>query len=527
MKQWIIFTTLLLMSLQGLAKLAERPPSLLNHGAQLEWTNCWFVVPVSYQVQCGYFYPSDYQQSSIRLPVVIIKSRRPSTLSSSEPLLYLTGGPGVATGLDQEGIENWWQWLENNPWSVELVLFDQRGTGLSQPQLDCPEIRSMITQTLGQPLSGNSQLVLWQRATKNCYQRLQAQGIELSHYTSTRSSHDVGELMAAIGGFNWNLYGVSYGTRLALTVEREYPERIRSVILDSVYPPEVNELLEFPFVYDNALNILFKSCQADTHCHQRFPQLEANFFKLLKKLQKNPITLLLSQHLLGDSNIATMATTSSVNQRVVVNSERFMEILFDAMYSWDVVETLPATIEATLRGEYESLRSLVQDYVEGLLSESLSYAVYLSVECHDRTPHTSREEFLAKVAQYPRVRKFVAKQWDYDLCQIWKVGDAGEAFRQPVNSKVPTLFLGGEYDPVTPPNWASQAVNHFQRGYLVVLPGSGHGVVDSDYCASKVVGEFLTNPWRKPYNNCLSWPREVSFVLEEQRMEKLLADNHR
>jgi pimeloyl-ACP methyl ester carboxylesterase len=527
---YLLGGNILFLSIEVLAKFGEHSNIVLSNGAKLEWTTCWFAVRTD--ISCAYFFPSDHLRSKIRLPVVVIKNKNNVTSSKLNPLLYLSGGPGAATGLEENRIENWSAWMEDNDWPYDLVLFDQRGTGLSQPKLDCYEVSVMVRHTLNKSLSAKPESRWWQQAVKKCHQRLSKAGIDLSNYTTSASSRDVGELMVALGGENWNLYGVSYGTRLALAVIRDYPEKLRSVILDSVYPPEVNELLETPFLYDNALSNVFKGCQADSSCQSAFPKLESSFFKLLDKLHQSPVEFTVSSESSHTNSPPALlprgeglalnvpATSPSLGEiKVRVDDDRLMDMIFYSLYSWDMSQTLPAAIEAAYQGQYQSLMPLVEDYVDWMFNDEFSYAVYLSVECQDRDTSSSRSEFLANVRQFPRIRKFVEHQWDEDLCRFWKIAKTGEdeGVRQPVVSEVPTLFLSGQYDPVTPPRWARRAASRFQQGYFVELPGVGHGTVDSDTCASDVVRVFLQSPWLKPTNDCLFWPSDSSFVTGNHR----------
>ena len=501
---WTKATSQRLQDYLSFEKWRKNPDNVvLNNGTRLEWTQCWFKVPFSQitkRVSCAYLFPSP----SIRLPIVVIKQpfwkRKKSTISKEGPILYLAGGPGYPTGLDQEDIEFWLMWLGLNDWPHDLVLFDQRGTGLAQPQFNCPEISSLTRVILGQLLTLEKEFSVWNAAVERCYKRLRKEGIELSKYTTTNNSRDVADLMEALGGTHWNLYGASYGTRLALSVIRDYPERVRSVILDSVYPPEINELLETPFVYDNALATLFEGCKADKGCHSKFPHLESSFQKMLEKLQKAPIELKVS------------APKSKKKIKVVINDYRFVDVIFQSLYRWDFIGRLPFAIESAQRSNYKPLIPMVEDYVDRLLDKDFSHAVYLSVECHDNSPDTAREDYMAQVARFPRVSKFVKPYWDYNLCNIWQVGDAGKAFRKPVTSEIPTLFLSGKYDPVTPPVWAKKAAAGFSRGHVFSFPGIGHGAVDSNECAPKLVRQFLHNPNKKPHHNCLSGLSGPEFV---------------
>ena len=472
---------------------------VLSNGTRLEWTPCWFEVPLSQitkRINCAYLYTSNH----IRLPIVTIKNR--FWTHQQGPVLYLTGGPGYPTELDQKGLEFWLSWLEFNNFPFDLVLFDPRGTGMSQPRIDCPEMMELTQDILDQNLTLEEELSLGKSVLEQCYQRLRDSGIQLTNFTTTHNSRDVANLMDALGGNHWNIYGSSYGTRLALSVIRDYPKRVRSLILDSVYPPQINDSLETPFVYNNALSTFFNGCKALTDCNATYPNLKASFFNLIAQLRKTPIEL----------TVSTPESKKSV--KIVINDHRFINIIFQALYRWDFIAQLPSIIEATRRGNYQPMTPLVEDFVAWLLDTNFSDAVYFSVECHDSFPETTRKDYMAQVAKFPHISQFVKPLWDYNVCEIWQVGYASPAFRQPVTSDIPTLFLAGQYDPVTPPLWAKNAATHFSQSYYFVFPGIGHGAVDSDYCAPILMQAFWQNPKQKPHHKCLSELSGTNFILE-------------
>lgn len=175
---------LFVFSLWHIDQWSDSPENVvLNNGTRLEWTPCWFEVSwpkkLSKIVRCAHLWPT-HQSTVIQLPVVIIKNRFRSWLHNRGPILYLSGGPGSPTGLDQDNIALWWVWLEVNNLSNDLVLFDQRGTGLSQPQLKCPEIIALNRRILNQSLNQKQAFSLGLSAVKQCYQRLHQAGIDLS-----------------------------------------------------------------------------------------------------------------------------------------------------------------------------------------------------------------------------------------------------------------------------------------------------------------------------------------------------------
>jgi pimeloyl-ACP methyl ester carboxylesterase len=501
LKLWTVFVIITLFFGWNSSQWFENIDDItLTNGSRLEWTPCWFNISFSQsitkRIRCAYLFSAP----NVQLPVVTITNR--FRTSSEGPVLYLTGGPGYPTGLDQEGLEFWLYWLEINKFAFDLVLFDPRGTGLGQPRLECPEVTALVRQILGDSLTLEAEFGLAKKALEQCYFRLRDNGIDLTYFTTTQNSRDVVDLMEALGGDNWNLYGSSYGTRVALSVLRDYPAHVRTVILDGVYPPEVDELLEMPYLYHNALSTLFKGCRFDVACHTTFPNLENTFFKLIAQLRQSPIPLTVSEP----------ETKELV--KVMINDQRLLNIVFQALYRWDFIAKLPLAIESAQAGNYNPLIPLVEDFVTWQLDTDFSDAVYYSTECSDNLP-LGKADYLAQVAQFPSVREFVQQYWDYNLCQIWPISYANPSLQKPVTSDIPTLFLAGEYDPVTPPKWAKKAANRFKYGYFFVFPGIGHGSVNSDHCAPMIVLEFLQNPKIKPEHECLFELIGPEFILNE------------
>ena len=123
----------------------------------------------------------------------------------------------------------------------DLILMSQRGTLYAPPNPapTCPEIDRASQRGLGLPLDGFLYRRLTVAATRACNRRLVATGIDLGAYNTTENAADFADLRVALGIAEWNVFGVSYGTNLAMTLMRQHPQGIRSVTIDSVEPPEV------------------------------------------------------------------------------------------------------------------------------------------------------------------------------------------------------------------------------------------------------------------------------------------------
>src|SRR5688572_23226007 len=234
---------------------------------------CAFAVPSGYSPECGYLIVPENRARPgsplIRLHVAIFRNRSGSPVS--DPVVHLAGGPGsssleVAGYLFSRGLD---PILERR----DFILFDQRGTGYSQPRLDCPERADLTAALLGRGLSAaeNHQEIL--DAFRRCRERLIAEGIDPSAYHSAASAADLNDLRLALGYEKLNLYAVSYGTRLALTVMRDYPQAVRSAVLDSAYPLQVNLYTALAPNADRSFNVFFSRCVAEPNCSAAYPDL--------------------------------------------------------------------------------------------------------------------------------------------------------------------------------------------------------------------------------------------------------------
>ena len=219
---------------------------------------CAFPLPPSRtaaSVRCGALVVPENRDEptgrTLRLAVAVFKN--PSATTASDPIVYLSGGPG---GSALEYLRYTFDPLFAglSPSGRDVVVFDQRGVGVSQPALDC----ALETGTLDDWLS--------------CGERLRATA-DLGQYHTAWNAADVNDLRIALGYDRINLWGASYGTRLALDVMRDYPQAVRSVVLDSVYPPDVDLQVDAPANAQRAFDHLFASCAAEASCAAAFPDL--------------------------------------------------------------------------------------------------------------------------------------------------------------------------------------------------------------------------------------------------------------
>ena len=203
------------------ASASARPA--ITSAPRFEAAPCAFPVPRGYEPECGYLIVPENRarpdSQSIRLHVAVFRNR--AGIPNPDPVIKISGGPG-SSGLNTTGFLLSGA-LDTVLESRDFVVFDQRGTGYSRPRLDCPERVAITPALLGGRLSADESAQAILDAFRRCRERFMAEGIDLSAYHSAASAADIDDLRTVLGYEQWNIYAISYGTRLALTLMRDHP----------------------------------------------------------------------------------------------------------------------------------------------------------------------------------------------------------------------------------------------------------------------------------------------------------------
>jgi pimeloyl-ACP methyl ester carboxylesterase len=305
---------------------------------------CPFVLPEGQiegvSVECGHLVvPEDRAQpdgATLRLAVAIF---HPADADPEpDPVIYLEGGPG---GSPLESIylafDQVYAPLLNA--DRDLIVFDQRGVGFSVPALDCPAVIDLETDLLdnevgGEELTKPEMYDLMLETLLDCEAALHGVA-DLTAYNTATNAADVNDLRLALGYDQVNLWGISYGTRLALEVMRDYPEGVRSVVLDSVYPLEVDPFVETPSSVDRALDLLFATCAADEACSEAYPDLRATFFETVDRLNSAPARIEVTHRFTGERYDA------------LLDGDSLVSLVVQFLYQTGFIPLLPRVISDT------------------------------------------------------------------------------------------------------------------------------------------------------------------------------------
>ena len=279
-------TSVLLALLLSVTSPRQAPPA----GAvpRYERAPCPVEVAPGERVDCGILVVPERRgvagTRAIRLPVVIFRSR--SASPKPDPVLYMAGGPGNST-VDGRRSGKGLPFLDDR----DYILLEQRGARHAQPSLACPETNGLTAEIAAGRLRGAAATHALARAAGACRQRLTSAGVDLDGYTSAAAADDVEDLRKALGYETWNLQGISYSTRLMLTVLRRHPAGIRSVILDSVLPPEVDFDEVSAANLQRALNAVFDACGVDCGCSKVYPGIRRAFVDSVAAADARPLAL--------------------------------------------------------------------------------------------------------------------------------------------------------------------------------------------------------------------------------------------
>jgi pimeloyl-ACP methyl ester carboxylesterase len=465
-------------------------PTPLPPDKAYETGPCPFEVKTPVKPECGYLsVPEDREHpdsGTIAIAVAVFKAR--TQPAKADPIVYLDGGPGghtleVSEFLFDDLIS---PFLDTR----DFILYDQRGIGYSKPALDCPEIDEFIKKAISEAMTRDQYVVEYLAAVTNCHDDLNFRGVNPALASSKESAADLADLRVALGYQSWNLYGISYGTRLALTVMRDHPEGVRSVMLDSTYPPQMDLPSAGPGDFHRALSQMFDDCAADAACNSAFPDLGNVFYQTVADLNENP-------RFAGgfDEDGVTL---------VYLSGDLLLELMFQALYSTDLIPRLPEVIYSIHNEDDGPLTDLLKRFLDA--HGAFSLGVYLSVECGEELSFSSKDAVQQEISKYPEISGAFrsAGLSLFDQCAAWAVPNAPAIENEPVVSDIPTLVMAGSYDPITPPDWGRDVAAHLSHSAFFQLPGVGHGVIPSSTCAQSIATTFLDAPSVGPASDCLA-----------------------
>ncbi|HML22597.1 MAG TPA: alpha/beta fold hydrolase [Aggregatilinea sp.] len=492
-----ILTVLILCAVMCATAVPAAAQGESGYTPRFEPADCAFDTPEGYEIECGYLVvPEDRSQPDgawIRLHVAIFKSRSETPLP--DPVIYLAGGGGY-NQLDAVG-----HYLGDARGDAILaerdyIHYNQRGADYGDPVVDCPAHVETLQAMAREALTQEERNAREQAALLACRDTLTAEGIDLTQYNSATNAADANDLRIALGYEQANYYGTSYGTKLALTLMRDYPDGVRSVILDSVYPPQVDYYSDYAPNVVRSFEHVFAACAADASCSARYPNIDQTFYAAIDRLNAAPVTRTIGEY------------------TVVVNGNMLLEAMELMLYDPGSIAALPWMIDNASHDRFEPMDGLFYALLTDIPS-SINWTMFYAMQCREEIPFEDRAQVAARAAGAPpELADFYRVRWAefaFDLCAQWEMPAADPVENEPVESDIPALVLAGAYDPATPPAWSQSAAEHLSHSFYVEFPAMSHGVMRNGGCGLSIGMQFLADPTTPPDTSCIETMHMPAF----------------
>jgi pimeloyl-ACP methyl ester carboxylesterase len=415
----------------------------------------------------------------IELHIVVLPALQKD--SQRVPLFDLAGGPGIAASGGAPFFATAGQIHRQHR---DVVLVDQRGTGQSHP-LPCPEIESASPLSAMYPVD----------AVRRCRRELEREA-DLTQYTTRNSARDLDAVRGALGYPKIDISALSYGTRLALTYLRAYPQHVRSAALIGTLSDDAKVPLNHGRNAQKTLDDVFRDCTEDVACQQAFPDLARRWQTVLQSV-----------------GAGTTATDSADGResKVLLSRGPFAEAFRTMLVTTSGQRQIPFQVDHMSRGDFQPFLSRTlhggnQTFAEGLLL-SITCAEDMAWITPDERHRAAQGTFLGTYRIDEQGR----------ACKEWAV-PAVKLAQPTMPVAVPVLFLAGDRDYVTPPAWAAKVAAGFPNSRVLAIPKLGHFPDGLDHmeCFDAVMNDFFERgAVDKIDTACISTMAAPAFVIAE------------
>lgn len=397
----------------------------------------------------------------IDLRLAIVRSEAPA--AARDLAVLLAGGPGQAATQAYPRVAAAFAPLLRQR---NLVLMDQRGTGASHA-LDC-------RQDLEDEDAASAATIDYAKIRANTQACLAevSKDADPSQYTTTAAVRDLEALRQALGAPQFDLIGVSYGTRVAQQYLMRHPDGVRSVVLDSPVPNEQTLGSEFALNLDQSLKAQFAACAKEPACAKAFGDPYASLYRLRDQLAAKP------------EEVALRDPRTYASEKKPLGALRLAGLVRMFAYTPETAALLPLVIDRALRQDFAPLVGQ-SEFIAGEMSDLAGSGMQLSVICAE-----DADELTERVQDAGLILGDVFVRVLREQCAIWPRGPRPADFHAPVRSDKPVLILSGEFDPVTPPRYGEAILKGLPNGRQLVAAGQGHSVMGRG-CLPKLVARFV------------------------------------
>ncbi len=382
-------------------------------------------------------------KSGRKIPLHVVVTPATDRENLLPPIFMIDGGPGI-------GASHWSYFYTELDDTYrrrhDLVYVDVRGTGQSHP-LHCLELqtRASIEEQLGAAYPAED--------IEDCLRQYR-DSIDFGMYNTKHTVDDLEEVRQWLGYDKINLYGVSYGGKVALTFIDRHPGSIHKAVLHAPSLPWINNHISRAASAQQAMEILFARCAGDSLCSSAYPDFPQLFSALQARLESAP---------------ARIKAPDGQGQEIEITWSDMAFKFFGMLYSDAEYVRIPYIVYEAYGGNYDPF---LAEFDFNDIGPNLFFAdgLFLSVIC-------AEEIGLPTAEQTPFAGSFlgdVVYQERREACGRWPVVDVSGEYDQVIASDVPVLIFTGALDPVVPTSFGDELVAHFPNAQHIVIPHMGH-----------------------------------------------------
>ena len=435
----------------------------------------------------------DQNGTEVHIAVAVLKNFENN--ENAPATVFIQGGPGAS------GIGNIFSWqyhpLRQNH---DIILFDIRGTGNSQPRL-CPDLGKELLGILAKDQPATADVEEKTNAALACKEEMVRHGVDIEAYHSGSVAKDLHALLNHLKYKKWNIYAASYGTYMAQVYASMFPQDIEALVLDSSIADIETYYTENTSNYMTSLAKVFTACENDPECNQQYPDLESVYYEVIADMEKSPITVDVAKNLVEEGTFT-------------FNSEDFKIAIQQALYNKQLVEVIPLLIYQFKEKNEDALGNLVAAFSSLL---GMDYGVYYCVSCNEALPNNEVSEFEANAAKYAKLNGGLSfYKSDFKVCDVWNrnIPDSLLIHHDLSGLKetsFPVLVFSGEYDPITPATNGKKTANRFSNANAIPAYTYGH-IPGFTQIGASLTTSFINNPSQSIEKEAFTKAQKIHMV---------------
>jgi pimeloyl-ACP methyl ester carboxylesterase len=475
MKSLLLFSVLAFFSFSGFSQSV----------GDIEEADCFLpdcsFIPPGREVEFGKItVPEDYSKPDGRLmkmAFAVVKSN--DSVKQPDPVIFFMPGWGMPAIENLGGL----MYAYSFP-GRDIIFFDRRGTGFSEPEM-CDWLGAAAWEDLASDMSHEEFQKRQTERLNKCLDSLETKDIDFNRYGHNTQARDVLLLAEKLNYPEYNLLGISMGTRGVqnfLRTSDTSSVKVRSAIFDSALPMGRSMQGQMNTTYVRALDMLLEECKNNAACNSKFPDLKSRYSEFLSTLEDDPFVVPLQN-----------GSEFSFNKEEV----NYMLLLF-ASSNLSYIH-IPIQIEQFINRNSKAIAAYMPMLQMGTPAIYNGVGAINFVYDHKAFQEQGTKDYnesLETEGDYVVVDGYV------DFYMKDKRFDLDPLEGEPVKTSVPSLVLAGDFDPVSPPEWTEQLLPHLENHHYFKLPAMAH-MLSSDPCVRSLMLEFLDEPAEKPAPACL------------------------